>query len=85
MKIRTPKNRLNNMDISIRNNYEHIHIPIPEIRKGNIENNIAQVPGSNNCIVCGENIPDTIEVQTEYDIFLKKEESFCQEQKCVQP
>jgi len=78
--MKTPNTRRKESDMSMSNNHEHIHISIPEIIKGKVENNIAQVPGSNRCIVCGEKILDTVEVLKMHDIFLEKERCYAQSQ-----
>lgn len=61
------------MGIFTLNNHEHIHIPIPKIILDKTKNNIAQVPGTNNCIICGDNIPDSKIVLDMYNKFLETE------------
>jgi len=52
---------------------EHKHIPIAEIIKGKIQGHVAQKPGSNKCVVCGELLPDMNIVTEMFMKFIDKE------------
>lgn len=52
---------------------EHQHIPIPEIVKGRVPENIGMRPQSNYCVICGELVADQPIVLEMFEQFLMRE------------
>ncbi|MDD5614997.1 MAG: hypothetical protein PHH85_02210 [Candidatus Methanoperedens sp.] len=52
---------------------EHQHIPIPEIVKGRVPDNIGMRPETNRCVICGEIVADQPIVLQQWEQFLMKE------------
>lgn len=55
---------------------EHLHIPIPQVIRGNMPGNIGIVPLTNICCVCGETVGDHPDTESRWQAFLLRERRY---------